>query len=85
MSEVVDNPDKSRFELAIDGALAIAEYRIRDGAIYFTHTETPRALQGRGVASRLAAGAFAAARARGLKIVPMCSFMADYLDRHPVE
>lgn len=83
MSAVIDNPAKSRFELEIDGELAIAEYRIADGAIYFTHTETPMRLQGRGVASQLVRGAVESARARGLRIVPRCSYVADWLNRHP--
>ena len=49
-SEVVDNTKLCRFELEVDGELAIVEYRIADGAIYFTHTETPHHLQGRGIA-----------------------------------
>ncbi len=83
MSAVIDNPAKSRFELEIDGELAIAEYRIADGAIYFTHTETPMRLQGRGVASQVVRGAVESARARGLRIVPRCSYVADWLSRHP--
>lgn len=83
MSAVIDNPAKSRFELEIDGELAIAEYRIADGAIYLTHTETPARLQGRGVASQLVRGAVESARARGLRIVPRCSYVADWLNRHP--
>lgn len=83
MSAVIDNPAKSRFELEIDGELAIAEYRIADGAIYFTHTETSMRLQGRGVASQLVRGAVESARARGLRIVPRCSYVADWLNRHP--
>ena len=83
MSDVVDNTQMSRFELAVGGELAIMEYRIADGAIYFTHTETPPALEGRGIASRLAQSALGSAKARGLKIVPRCSFVAVYLQRHP--
>ncbi|WP_442756701.1 GNAT family N-acetyltransferase [Methylocystis sp. JAN1] len=73
---------KSRFELEIDGALALAEYRLDDKAITFTHTETPPALQGRGVASRLIHGALLEARAQGLKVRATCSFVAAYLKRH---
>ena len=83
MAEVVDNKAHNRFELEADGETAIAEYRIVDGAIYFTHTETPYRLQGRGIASRLVRGAVEQARAQGLKVVPRCSYVADWLKKHP--
>lgn len=83
MSDVVDNKAESRFELAVDGSMAIAEYRISGDTIHFTHTETPYALQGRGVGSKLIGAALTSAKARGLKIVPRCSFVADYIARHP--
>lgn len=83
MDDVIDNKAENRFELSLDGAMAIAEYRIVDDSIHFTHTETPYALQGKGVASRLIRGALASAKERGLKIVPRCSFVADYMAKHP--
>ena len=83
MSDVIDNQKESRFELAVDGATAVAEYRISGDTIYFTHTETPWALQGRGIASALMRGALTSARERGLKIVARCSFVADYIAKHP--
>lgn len=76
------NPAKCRFELEADGALALAEYRLENGVMTFTHTETPPALQGRGVASVLIHGALLAARAQGLKVAATCSFVVAYLERH---
>ena len=83
MSDVIDNQKESRFELSVDGSLAIAEYRISGDTIYFTHTETPWALQGRGVASKLIHAALVSAKERGLKIAPRCSFVASYVAKHP--
>lgn len=83
MSDVIDNKAESRFEISVDGAMAIAEYRIDGSTIYFTHTETADALQGKGVASRLIRAALTSAKERGLKIAPRCSFVADYLAKHP--
>jgi hypothetical protein len=79
---VRDNPEKSRFELSLDGSTAVADYILEDGLMTFTHTEAPPALQGRGAASKLIHGALLAARARGLKVRAACSFVADYLKRH---
>ncbi|MEH2468717.1 putative GNAT family acetyltransferase [Nitrobacteraceae bacterium AZCC 2161] len=78
-----DNKAQSRFELDVGGALAFANYRLAPGKVIITHTETPRALRGRGIASTLVKGALELIRADGLKVVAGCSFVMDYLDRHP--
>jgi predicted GNAT family acetyltransferase len=83
MSSVRDNAALSRFELDAEGATALAYYRLANGVMTFTHTETPQRLRGRGIASQLVHGALDAARARGLKVVPRCSFVANYVARHP--
>lgn len=83
VSAVRDNTALSRFELEIDGHLALAEYRLANGVMTFTHTESPPALQGRGAASKLIHGALLQARARGLKVRATCSFVVAYLKRHP--
>ncbi|EJW10288.1 hypothetical protein A33M_0225 [Rhodovulum sp. PH10] len=79
---VRDNPQKSRYELEQDGATAAAHYRISGDVITFTHTEVPDALHGRGVGSKLVHGALENTRERKLKVVPRCSFVAAYIDRH---
>jgi predicted GNAT family acetyltransferase len=84
MSEIVrDNPAGHRFELVADGHTAFAEYTLAPGLITFTHTVVPPELGGRGIGSQLAKGALDAARARGLRVVPRCSFIAGYMDKHP--
>lgn len=80
---VRNNTALSRYELDIDGATAFANYRLAPGKVIITHTETPRALRGRGIASKLVQGALEQIRADGLKVVAGCSFVIDYLDRHP--
>jgi uncharacterized protein len=81
-SAVRDNPALSRFELDAEGATAVANYRIAGKVMTFTHTEVPKGERGHGVASRLIEGALQAVRARGLKVVPRCSFVRDFLDKH---
>jgi predicted GNAT family acetyltransferase len=86
-SEIVvrDNPEAQRFETTVNGHLAIAEYRLIDGGIMFTHTEVPEALEGRGVGSALARTGLKAARDRKLRVLPVCKFFAAYIQRHPEE
>lgn len=80
---VRNNAALSRYELDADGSTAFANYRLAAGKVIITHTETPHALRGRGIASRLVQGALEQIRADGLKVVAGCSFVVDYLDKHP--
>lgn len=81
--EIHDNSAQSRFETYVDGLLAEAVYKLEGDTIRFTHTVVPEALGGRGIAGALAKTALASARARGLKVVPKCSFFAGYIQKHP--
>jgi len=83
--DVIDNTDRRRFELAVDGQLAFANYRMVGDAAHITHVETPVALRGGGVAGRLMAGALAIIRARGQKVKPVCPYAVAYIQRHPQE
>jgi uncharacterized protein len=80
---VRDNKTISRFELEENGVTAFANYQLGDGVITISHSETPVAARGRGIASKLVAGAFAIARARGLKVIPRCPFVRAYAQKHP--
>jgi len=81
--DVRNNHDKHRFEVQIDGQLAMIEYMEREGMIIFTHAEVPPALEGQGIASRMAHVALEYAAAQQLKVLPLCPFVASYIRRHP--
>jgi len=83
MSDVVDNKAQHRFELAVEGGIAFANYRLTPQAVIITHTETPRPLRGRGIASELVKGALELIRADGHKVIAGCGFVADFLRKHP--
>ena len=80
---VRDNKVQSRFEMDVEGTVAFANYRLAPSTVIITHTETPWALRGRGIASELVRGALELIRADGLKVVAGCGFVVDYLDKHP--
>jgi predicted GNAT family acetyltransferase/glutaredoxin len=83
-SEVVDVPEASRYELRLGGRLiGLAAYRRRNGRIAFTHTEVDEACEGRGFGSRLAEVALAIAAREKLEVVPLCPFIAHYIENHP--
>jgi predicted GNAT family acetyltransferase len=83
MTRVRDNKAQRRFELDVEGGVAFANYRLTPSAVIITHTETPPALRGRGIASQLVEGALALIRSDGRKVIAGCSFVADYLGKHP--
>ena len=78
-----DNVEKHRFEADLgDGSFGIAEYRLGHGKIVFTDTEVPPAHEGQGIGSALIRFALKSARKRGLKVIPVCPFFADYINKH---
>ena len=81
--EVRNNEAEGRFEVEQDGRVAFAEYRLLASGVLFPHTLVPEAMEGRGVGSALAREALGFARERGLKVMPVCTFIAGYIKRHP--
>ena len=82
--EIVDNPDKHRYEVReADGSVVgFTTYRRSPGTIVFIHTEVDPSQEGKGVGSRLARGALDDVRRLGLKAVTKCEFMSAYVARH---
>ena len=84
VATVTDAPDRSRFEIELDGALVgFAQYRRRPGVIAFIHTEIDRGHDGEGLGGTLVRAALDAARAEGAEVLPFCPFVQGYIDRPP--
>ena len=86
MSDLVvrDNPAELRYEALRDGKLVgHIRYRTEPGVVVLVHTEVDEAVEGTGVGSELVHGALDDIRARGLRLVAVCPFVAAYLRRHP--
>ena len=67
----------------VGGQLAVAEYR-RDGdRMLFTHTEVPPQFRGHGLAEQVVLFGLDVARRENLRVVPLCSYVAHVLQRHP--
>jgi predicted GNAT family acetyltransferase len=82
--EVRDNRRELRYEALVGGALlAESRFRLEPGLVVVVHTEAIPSAEGKGVASRLVEGALEGVRHRGLRLVPICPFVADYVLRHP--
>jgi len=71
------------FTADVDGHQILLDYRLSGGVMSIVHTEVPYALRGRGLAGQLVRAAFEHARQAGLKVVPRCSYAAEWIERHP--
>lgn len=80
---VRDNPAKNRYEMEIDGLVVFANYRRQGATLYIPYVEAPPSLRGTGAAGRLMQGVMEIARDEGLKVVPICSYAALWMRRHP--
>ncbi|MGD8699321.1 MAG: GNAT family N-acetyltransferase [Gemmatimonadales bacterium] len=80
--QAVHEPEKSRFAIHLEGGTAVLEYQLFDDKVVYTHTGVPSALEGKGVGSRLVKAGLDWAREQDLRVVPVCTFVAGYIQRH---
>ena len=83
-SDVVvrNNVGATRYEAVVQGLQCVADYVIEDNRIIFTHTFVPPELRGKGIAEKLVRAALDDARAQKLKVVPACSYVTEFVQRH---
>ena len=79
---ISDNRAKSRFELIVGNQTVFADYRRNGSTLLISYVEAPPSLRGTGAAGRLMEGVMERARAEGLKVVPVCSYAAMWIQRH---
>jgi len=86
-ARVQRNAQQQRFDLLVDGERAgLIRYRERaDGVLELLHTEVHPGFEGSGLGGKLVEQTLADIRRTGQKIVPSCSFVASWLERHPPE
>jgi uncharacterized protein len=83
-TEVRHQPDQSRYEAVVDGrVVGVAEYAERGDVLVFHHTETVASLRGNGIGAQLVRAALDDVRARGLRIIPTCWYVAEFVEQHP--
>jgi predicted GNAT family acetyltransferase len=83
-TKVINDPEKHRYELIDhDQVAGIAAYELADGAVKFTHTEVADEYEGKGYGSELAEQALKDVSGQNKKVIPVCPFIAEYIQRHP--
>ena len=81
--ELIDNTEKNRYEFHIGTEVPRVEYIKTRDKIYLTHTEVPPSLAGRGIGAKLIGLVLEDIKEKGLTLVPLCPFVALYLQRNP--
>ena len=83
-SEIQHDETGRRFTYERDGQVSYLLYRpLDEQTVEFSSTYTPPALRGRGIAARIVRQALQWADSRGLRVVPSCWFVAEYVERDP--
>jgi hypothetical protein len=81
--QVTHNPAENRFETWIDEKLSKLDY-IQDGKNFvITHVGVDPGLRGQGVAGKIVQVGLEYAKENSLRVIPMCSYAAAYIRRHP--
>ena len=71
----------ARYEMDEQGLTSWADYRRAGDRLFIDHVESPAPLRGAGAAGRLMAALSADARAKNLRITPICGYAAAWLRR----
>ena len=81
MSELRNDTARSRYEMDEQGLTSYADYRLDGERLYIDYVLSPPPLRGAGAAGRLMSAIAQEARARKLKITPICAYAAAWLHR----
>ncbi|HCT77372.1 MAG TPA: GNAT family N-acetyltransferase [Micromonosporaceae bacterium] len=82
---VTDVPERERFEARDEaGEIAgVVTYQLSGKIMVYTHTEVDAEYEGQGVGSTLARAVMDDARSNGRTVIPLCPFLADWLEKNP--
>ena len=81
--EITNNESERRFEVRINGLLSKLDYIQDEDTFVITHVGVQPELRGQGVAGILTQAGLEFAKAKSLRVIPMCSYAAAYIRRHP--
>ncbi|HET9031379.1 MAG TPA: GNAT family N-acetyltransferase [Dokdonella sp.] len=81
--EIRHEASASRFVAMVEGEACVLEYQLVGSTMTITHTGVPASLGGRGIAGQLARFALDKAKTEGWKVVPACTYIAAWIEKHP--
>lgn len=81
--EIRHNTAENRFEATLGEDLAVLDYTLRGNLITYTHTGVPDAYEGQGIGGKLTHTGLEYAKANNYQILPLCPFVAHYVETHP--
>lgn len=82
--ELIRNDALQQFEFNIKGYSPLIEFvQVPDGEVFLTHTEVPMSLAGQGIGTLLVKETLEYIDENGLRLVPLCPFVASYIQKHP--
>lgn len=80
---IIHDPAAKQFHTTVDGSRAYLAYMdLGKQTLDIYRTFVPDELRGRGIAARLAEHALQYAHARGYTVIPSCSYVERYMQRH---
>lgn len=81
--EISHNETERRFEVLINGLLSKLDYLQDEDTFVITHVGVHPDLRGHGVAGKLTQASLEFAKAKSLRVIPMCWYAAGYIRRNP--
>lgn len=81
--QVIHNQDQNRFEARVGEYLSKLDYILDGKNFVITHVGVHPELRGQGLAGRIVEASLAYAKEKSLRVIPMCSYAAAFMRRHP--
>ena len=80
--KIEHNQTESRFEIRLEGKIALVDYIKQGDILVVTHTGVPAELEGRGIAAALNKALLEHVRENSLKVRPVCPYTKVYIQKH---
>ncbi len=81
--KIINNESERCFEVSVNGLLSKLDYIQDKDTFVITHVGVHPELRGQGMAGKLTQAGLEFAKAKSLRVIPMCSYAAAYIRRHP--